>query len=276
MLKEIPKKNVGVMLTFKTEQSYAEEKVAEAEEFAVTACVKKFGGLEKSVRLHVNTTAFLEEDVKDCRVILKQSLASIMFIKIKRKGAGMNTLKLGLPHRVEYRCRLPTHELDYIVSNILHSLQTRDESDYYVPFIMLEPAELSTKVYGLGGDVDSAFENSLKKELEQATAQGDILDPRVRDLMFDAAFNANFKSSGFDAKFLALLFALLADMSQILFKLEGDPAALQALPELPAFQKQAETLIALSGSKNSVVAINAALALRSLLKVCGKDARVVE
>ena len=316
LLKEIPKKNVGISLAFKAEQSYTEEKLAEPEEFSVTAKLRKFGGVEKTVRLHVNTISFMEEDVKDGRVILKQALASLMFIKIKKETGGMNTLKLCLPHSVQYKCRLRTHELDFIVSSILHSLQTKDESDYYVPFIMLESAELSTKVYGLSGDVDSAFENSLKKEIEEATGQGELLDQRVKDLMFDAAFNANFKSSGFDGKFLALLFALLADLSQILLKLEKDPLALQsyedfiakpssagekkeeaadsgrvlqqvylrlpplltviknmlfwrvALPDIPAFQKQIETLIALSGCRNAVVAINASLALRSLLKVC--------
>ncbi len=323
LLKEMPKKHVGLTLEFKSEQNYVEDKLVEPEEFPVTAKLRKFGGLERTVRFHVNNTTFMEEDVKDGRVVLRQILTSIVFVSIKRKEGGMGVLKIRLPHNVKYKCCLKTYELDYVLSNILHSLQTRDETDCSLPYIMLEPTDMSIKVYGLNGEVDSIFENSLKKEIEEASS-GDILDPRVKDLMLDAAFNANFRSSGFDSKFLALLFALLVDLSQVLFGLEGDPAALRAyeeyvkvtggkkkahaygskeeteklkadpgrflgevylripplltvirnllfwrtaLPDLPAFQKQVETLIALSGSKNSIVAINGALTLRSLMKL---------
>eukprot|EP01022_Parablepharisma_sp_SALTPOND_P011489 TRINITY_DN147_c0_g1_i1.p2 TRINITY_DN147_c0_g1~~TRINITY_DN147_c0_g1_i1.p2 ORF type:complete len:525 (+),score=74.54 TRINITY_DN147_c0_g1_i1:2885-4459(+) len=239
LLKEIPKKTLSTLLTFKPEQSYAEEKLMEQDEFAIPLKVYKYAGLEKSLRLHVNANSFLEEDVKDNRVVLKYLLTSLSCIKVIRKKAH-NTVVLCQAHGMQYKYHMKPHEADYLLANILHAIQTKDDTDFYVPLVLLESADFAMKIHALIGEMDSSFEGSLKKEIEEVAAHGDILDTKVRNSILDAALNANFKSLGFDHKFVALLFALLADLAQILLKLENDPTAISSYEEYLAFLPKPE------------------------------------
>jgi len=225
LLKELPKKFLGINLQFKIEQNCTEEKLLEIDDFSITTNAKKFGGFSKNLRIHTGPSSLLEEDLKDNRITLKFPLFSIIEILVKNKPDTV-TLKLIQNHGNQYKIsNLKPQEADYLISNILYAIQTKDDMDTLIPPIYIEPTEQSMKIHAMNGEIVPNFENSLKKELEDLIGKGNILDTKLRDLILDAALNMSFKSFGYDQKFMSVLFGILADLTQVLLKFENDPIA---------------------------------------------------
>jgi len=280
---------------------YENERVDDA--FALTTKMRKFSGVEKMVRIHVLNNELIEEDVKSNRIIFRWALKSIRYIRMKHKKE-YNVIRLCSNHEVKYKIKLNQYEADYLLSSILHSIQNNEASDPYIPPIFIEPANLPLKVHGHNTEMDSIFEIPLKKELEEASKEKNILNPKLRGLIFDAALNMKFRGIEYDSRFVNMLFDVLAVCSEVLKKIESEPNSYEeylsyqpkddkgtgkevleiyqgilslltviknclfwrsTLPD--TFKTQIETLLTLTGSKNSTVSVMASLTLRSALKV---------
>lgn len=215
----------------------------EQDEHCLQTKVKKFGNQVKEVRIHIDSNFLFEEEIAENKIIMKEDLSNLICILVKRKALGVSTLTLCFPHDINYKYKLQDKELDYLLSNIVHSLQTREEAES-VPLILLEPAYLNSKIYGFS-EGDSSYENSLIKELQEVT-MGNYLESNTQFLLFDAAFNANFKSSGYDNKLVSLLFQFLAELSQVLCNLEAEPTAMKNYQDVLAFANKINSQGAIS------------------------------
>jgi hypothetical protein len=294
-LQEMAKNMLLMNIEVKEEIAYDNERVEET--FALTKKTKKFAGVEKMLRIYVCGNELIEKDIKNNIIIFRYPLNSIGYIKVKHKKE-YAVLRLYSSHEVRYKLKLNYYEADYLLSSILHGIQVNEGSDSYIPSIFIEPANLSLKVHGHSIDVDSVFEIPLKKELEEALKEKNKLDPKLKELIFDAALNMTFRGIEYDSKFVNTLFDLLAIYTEAIKKIESDPNSYeeyltyqsnkevfeiyQGIPPLltvirnclfwrttlpDTFKTQIEILLALAGSKNSAVSIMASLTLKSVIKV---------
>lgn len=304
-LVEMAKNALLLAIDTKGEVTYVHEKIIEPDDFALNVKMRKFGGVEKELRLHVGGKEVLEEDVADGRIVYKCPLSTVAYIKVRHED-GASSLDFCSSHGFSYKLSLDPYEADYLLSSVLHAIQISEEADT-APSVYIEPANLAMKIHGHSVDMDSIFEVPLKKELEEALKDKDVHNARLKELIFDASINMTLRGIEYDPKFVNALFELLAKYAETLKNVEADPNSYKeylsyqpgsegnsigkevfeiyqgippllslvknclfwrySLPDPVIFNNQIEILLALAGSRNSVVSVMASFTLRSLLKV---------
>ena len=202
--------------------------------------IKKFTKLRRQVKLGVGIFYFIEEGIEDKKILFKCPLNSIAYIKIRHRK-DFHVIKICDLNHFAYKVKLTSYEADYLLASIYHSIQSKEnqakdnqgkdsqikdnqtnDNEYNIPILLIEPMDLGIKVKGIPNDIDSAFDNSIKKEIEEAIGRGDVLDPKLRWLLMDAGINMNFKNQGYDSGFIASMFHLLNEYSKIINKLEKE------------------------------------------------------
>lgn len=157
--------------------------------------------------------------------MIKQDLSNAICIRVKRKPEDMCAFYICFPHNVTCKYILNFNEFGYLLSNIIHFMQPKEENDP-IPLIFLESINVTGKIYGFS-EGDAAYEACLAKEIEEGILN-ESLDSRYQDLLLDAALNLNFKNVGYEGKLLGKIFDAFARLAQTMLQIEAGPSAMQA------------------------------------------------
>ena len=179
----------------------------------------------KYLRIRIDGNFFVEEELKENKVIMKQDLTNVICIQIKRYPEDMCAFYLCFPHNVTCKYILNFNEFGYLLSNIIHFMQIKEEIDS-IPLIFMHPGNVTGKIYGFS-EGDATYEACLTKEIEEGILI-ESLDSRFQDLLIDAAINLNFKNVNLEGKLLGKIFEYFGNLLQIISQFENDPTSMQA------------------------------------------------
>jgi len=304
-LVEMAKSMLLLNIETKGETNYMDEKMVDSDDFALETKIVKFSGIEKHLKIHIGNAEIFEEDIKDNRIIFKCPFSSINYIKVRHMQE-FHKVVFCSNHGFSYKLKLSPYEADYLISNVLNAIQTKEDNDLSVPSVYIGPMDAGAKIYGSNLDLDSPFEVVLKKQLEEALKDDGIQNQthrqKLRKSMLNGAINMSFRGIEYNAKFVQVVFDFLAKYAKIIRKIEvdsydqylkynkKDEAGKEvfemyqivsmtlgllrnclfwrtAPPDIPTFKRQIAILSILTNSKNSAISIMSSLTLRNLLKV---------
>ncbi len=223
----MPKKQLGIALRVKSEQSYLQKKVVDIDDYSVSAKTERADGAAREVCIHVDATSVIEEDPSNSSILRSQELGSMTYTKVKRRAGKLDVLKLCFSQGPNLRYPLQPHELDYFLSNILASILTKEGADS-IPVLLRAGSRGRLKVWAIPADSDFAYESSLNGALCEACygcAAKELLTPGFESLLVEAAFNL--KPKDYDFKLVSALFSALGELAQTIRSLETSTDAMK-------------------------------------------------
>ena len=229
LIKEMSSHYLGLNLTFRTEPPVPDKLRPEDLGDYLETEAKMAGGVKRVVRVQGESSEIVESECEG-GVVRRHDLAVVQYIVVQLKSAGVNVVSLHSGRGIMAKYRLQTHKMDFLLAHILHLCSLKEGGELRPPLLLL-PIDLKQSVLYLGKEGDSAFESSWMAVLEETRAGKSIYELRLHELLANAAFNASFKSSGYNPKLAATLFSLLAEYAQLLSTTEANAEALKDYDE---------------------------------------------
>jgi len=240
ILKEYPKKMIGINFPVKTEYTYNDKKIVNAESNSISTKFNRIDGITKEIRIHIDQNTIIEENVENSKILRSQEFSNLSCIEISLKSPILSQIKLFFEKGTQMlKYQLKSHECGFLISNIISTIFANissssdknkdDENNNNFPIVLNENSKFkSRKIQGIQHDLDNLYTNSISKLITEIYNGGDYLhSPILSDLILDASINTGLKNEIFDPKYVQVLFGILAEFSKELKSLEENETAMQ-------------------------------------------------